>query len=159
MELMRNQVFYIAQLAHIVGPLDVAVRSIVRNFSFSELYEVAALSRVLRCNVRSVYPSIDYRQDLNLMNRTFEHEEPECSAETIFLFWTHMQSERDVRSRNNGSWTPNHFVPLLLPPDNELNQMDITQTHAEGTDTVSLTYDDRISSVENVNDFSRRLLS
>ena len=138
-ELMRNQAFYIAQLAHIVGPLDVAVRRITRNFSFSELYEVAALSHVLRCNVRSVYPNIDHRRDLNFMNRTFEHEEPECSAETIFLFWTNTQTERDVHSINNGSWTPNHFVPLLLPPDNDLCQMDISQPHVDGTDTVSLT--------------------
>ena len=136
---MRHQAFYIAQLAHIVGPLDVAVRSITRNFSFSELYEVAALSHVLRCNVRSVYPNIDHRQDLNFMNRTFEHDEPRYSSETIFLFWTHMKTEGDARHMNNGSWTPNHFVPFLLPPDNDLCQMDINQSpHFDGSDTVSL---------------------
>ena len=134
---MRNQVFYIAQLAHILGPLDVTVRIIAHNFSFSELYEVAALSRVLRCNVRSVYPNIDHRPDLSLMNRTFEHEGPKDSCGTISLFWTNTQTERDVRSMNNGSWTPNHFVPLLLPPDNELYQMDTTQPHTDGLDTVS----------------------
>ena len=138
-ELLRNQAFYTAQLAHVVGPLDAAVRSIARNFSFSELYEVAALSRVLKCNVRSVYPNIDHRQDLNLMNRTFEHDDPKCPSKTISLFWTHTQTESHVRSMNNGTWTPNHFVPLLILPDNERREMEITQPHADGLDTVSPT--------------------
>ncbi|CAF1357094.1 unnamed protein product, partial [Adineta steineri] len=57
------------------------------------------------------------------MNNTFEHAHSNPSSNTIFIFWTHTQSEMHVRNSNSGNWTPNHFVPLLLPSDDDAFQI------------------------------------
>ncbi|CAF4952261.1 unnamed protein product, partial [Rotaria magnacalcarata] len=111
-ELVKNEMFYHNRCAHIVGPVNEAIKNIARNFSFSELYEIAALSNVLNCNIQSVYPTIDYRSDLNIMNNTFEHAQCSIASKTICLFWTHTESEIEARRSNAGNWSPNHFVPL-----------------------------------------------
>lgn len=113
-ELVRNDVLYSNRLAHVIGPLDEAIKNISRNSSFSELYEIAALSNVLQCNIRSIYPMIQYRPDLNIMNNTFDCENVSVSTETIYVFWSHTKSEACVRVTNAGNWSPNHFVPLVL---------------------------------------------
>ncbi|CAF3600903.1 unnamed protein product [Rotaria socialis] len=99
-ELVKNENFYHNRFAHIVGPVNEAIKNIARNFSFSELYEIAALSNVLNCNIQSVYPTIDYRSDLNIMNNTFEHAQCSIASKTICLFWTHTESEIEARRSN-----------------------------------------------------------
>ncbi|CAF4618266.1 unnamed protein product, partial [Rotaria magnacalcarata] len=106
-ELVKNENFYHNRFAHIVGPVNEAIKNIARNFSFSELYEIAALSNVLNCNIQSVYPTIDYRSDLNIMNNTFEHAQCSIASKTICLFWTHTESEIEARRSNAGNWSPN----------------------------------------------------
>ena len=98
-----------------VGPVSEIIRNVAHNFSFSELYEIVALSNALKCNIGSIYPRIDFRSDLNIMNSTCEPTQSSRSFKTIHIFWTHIQNETYVRSSNAGNWTPNHFVPLLFP--------------------------------------------
>ena len=136
-ELLKNEVSYTNRFAHIVGPLIETIKNITRDFSFSELYEIAALSNVLKCNIRSIYPRIDYRSDLDIFNSTFEHAPYNSSATTIFIFWTNTQNEIYARRSNAGNWTPNHFVPLLLPPNNSQSQGDTTQPIIVGSGSVS----------------------
>ncbi|CAF3269398.1 unnamed protein product [Rotaria socialis] len=126
-ELFKNENFYHNRFAHIIGPVNEAIKNIARNFSFSELYEIAALSNVLKCNIQSVYPTIDYRSDLNIMNNTFEHAQCSIASKTICLFWTHTESETEARRSNAGNWSPNHFVQLLLPSDNSQSQNHLSQ--------------------------------
>ncbi|CAF2060651.1 unnamed protein product, partial [Rotaria magnacalcarata] len=52
-ELVKNEIFYNNRFMHIIGPLNEAMKNVARNFAFSELYEIAALSNVLKCNIRS----------------------------------------------------------------------------------------------------------
>jgi hypothetical protein len=33
----------------------------------------------------------------------------------IAILWSHALNEKDARKINNGTWSPNHFVPLMLP--------------------------------------------
>ncbi|CAF1021874.1 unnamed protein product, partial [Rotaria magnacalcarata] len=127
MELVKNETFYQNRFAHIAGPVDEAIKSMARIFSFSELYEIVALGNVLKCNIRSIYPVIDYRPDLNIMNNTFEHAQYSIASKTICIFWTHTKSEIDARQSNAGNWSPNHFVPLLLPSDNSQSQNHLAQ--------------------------------
>lgn len=136
-ELVKNEMFYRNRCAHIVGPVNEAIKNIARNFSFSELYEIAALSNVLNCNIQSVYPTIDYRSDLNIMNNTFDHAQCSIVSKTICLFWTHTESEIEVRRSNAGNWSPNHFVPLLLPSDNSHSQNHLGQPKISGSGSVS----------------------
>ncbi|CAF1991547.1 unnamed protein product [Rotaria magnacalcarata] len=56
--------------------------------------------------------------DLSIMNSTFEHAQYSIASKTVCIFWKHTQSETNARKNNAGNWSPNHFVPLLLPSDN-----------------------------------------
>lgn len=113
-ELIRNEATYAARFQRVVGPFNEAIKNIGRNFTYSELYEIAALSKVLKCDIRSVYPMIDYRQDLSIMNHTFRFVNSTDSPNVIYLFWSHARNETDARNMNGGNWTPNHFVPLVV---------------------------------------------
>ncbi|CAF2088218.1 unnamed protein product, partial [Rotaria magnacalcarata] len=132
-ELVKNEIFYNNRFMHIVGPLNEVMKNIARNFAFSELYEIAALSNVLKCNIRSIYPIIDYRPHLHIMNSTFEHAQYSIVSKAICLFWTHTESEIDARRSNAGNWSPNHFVPLLLPSDNSQSQNCLAQPKISGS--------------------------
>jgi len=137
MELVKNDIFYSHRFSRIVGSLNEAIKSIALNFSFSELYEIAALSNVLKCNIRSIYPRIDYRPDLDIMNSTFEHAQSSISSKTIYIFWSHTRSEIYARRSNAGNWSPNHFVPLLLPSNESQYQNSMTEPKAAGSGLVS----------------------
>ncbi|CAF4286258.1 unnamed protein product, partial [Rotaria magnacalcarata] len=132
-ELVKNEIFYNNRFMHIVGPLNEVKKNIARNFAFSELYEIAALSNVLKCNIRSIYSIIDYRPHLHIMNSTFEHAQYSIVSKAMCLFWTHTESEIDARRSNAGNWSPNHFVPLLLPSDNSQSQNCLAQPKISGS--------------------------
>ena len=98
-----------------VGPIDIAVKAICKNHTFSELYEIAALSNVLQCNIRSVYPKIGFQHYMTLWDSVFTPVPPVIANYSVAILWSHLQNENDVRELNNGTWSPNHFVPLLSP--------------------------------------------
>ncbi|CAF5160737.1 unnamed protein product, partial [Rotaria magnacalcarata] len=83
--------------------------------------------------MQSVYPTIDYRSDLNIMNNTFEHAQYSIASKTICLFWTHSESGIEARRNNAGNWSPNHFVPLLLPSHNSQSQNHLGQPKISGS--------------------------
>ncbi|CAF4508168.1 unnamed protein product [Rotaria magnacalcarata] len=105
-----------------------------------ELYEIAALSNVLKCNIRSIYPIIDYRPHLHIMNSTFEHAQYNIMSKAICLFWTHTESEIDARRSNaaqpkisgSGS-TPTKATTK----NNSLTQVRIHQFNQEDDETRS----------------------
>lgn len=97
----------------VIGPLNLAVPHICRNFIFSELYELVALCNVLRCNIRSIYPNIDFREYMAIFNSVFKPSSPLIANCEIKIFWCHALDEVDARAANNGAWSTNHFVPLL----------------------------------------------
>lgn len=115
---MQNENRYNERFAHIIGPLREAIRNIPKNFSFSELYEIGGLSSILQCKVRSVYPRIDYRSTLDMINDTFDLSPDNSLFPTIYILWTNTNDEREARRKNAGNWSPNHFVPLLFPSEN-----------------------------------------
>ncbi|CAF2657391.1 unnamed protein product [Rotaria sp. Silwood2] len=97
-----------------VGPVDIAIKAICKNYTFSELYEIAALCNVLRCNIRSVYPKIDFQQYVAVWDNVFTPVSsiiPNCN---IVIMWSNALNEKNARETNNGTWSPNHFVPLIL---------------------------------------------
>lgn len=101
--------------SQLIGSVNLAVKSICKNHTFSELYEIAALCNVLQCNIRSVYPKIDFQHYHALWDSVFTPLPPVVANCSITLFWSHAQNENVVRTINNGTWSPNHFVPLLSP--------------------------------------------
>lgn len=121
MELVKNETFYSNRYTYIVGHLYEAIKNVCCNFSYSELYEIVALTNVLKCNIRSIYPEMENRPDLSVMNTTFRPIGGSSSSETICIFWTHTLDEMSVRSRNAGTWSPNHFVPLLYPSEDTVS--------------------------------------
>ena len=115
-ELSKNRTHYIAQFANTIGPLDEALRRICNDYNFSELYELAALANVLGCDVQSVYPYIDYRAEMKIMNAVYKPMNISASNKTkLIIFWTSSQDELSTRNRpdSGGIWSPNHFVPLV----------------------------------------------
>jgi hypothetical protein len=59
-ELVTKYDNYSHNYSQTVGPLQERWKDICKDHSYSDLYELAALCNVLRCNIRSLYPRIDY---------------------------------------------------------------------------------------------------
>ena len=115
---MKNRAYYENQCSAIVGPCNEAIRRTCSNNEFAELYEVVALATVLKCEVRSVYPYIDYRAEMKCMNAVYKPIGTLSPTKTrLVIFWTSSEDEIMTRARPNsgGLWSPNHFVPLLQP--------------------------------------------
>ncbi|CAF4795727.1 unnamed protein product, partial [Rotaria sp. Silwood2] len=87
-----------------------------KNYTFSELYEIAALCNVLQCNIRSVYPKIDFHHYMVIWDNLFTPIPPVSSNCNMVILWSNALNEKDAREMHNGTWRPNHFVPLMLPP-------------------------------------------
>ncbi|CAF4008694.1 unnamed protein product [Rotaria sp. Silwood1] len=66
------------------------------------------------------------------MNNTFQPAPSSVSSNTIYMFWSHTQSETEAHRINVGNLTPNHFVPLLLPSSESQNQNNLTKSKATG---------------------------
>ncbi|CAF4981269.1 unnamed protein product [Rotaria sp. Silwood1] len=112
-ELVLNESYYQTMYSQHVGPIDIAIKAICKNYTFSELYEIAALCNVLQCNIRSVYPKIDFQQYMATWDNVFTPVSPIIANCNIVIMWSHALNEKDAREANNGTWSPNHFVPLI----------------------------------------------
>ena len=115
-ELVVNGAYYTRMYSQFIGPLDIVIKAVCKNYTYSELYEIAALCNVLRCNIRSIYPKIDFREDMEILNTIFRPTSPIIANCSITILWSHVLNEIDVRAQNNMAWNPNHFVPLMSPP-------------------------------------------
>ncbi|CAF4418471.1 unnamed protein product [Rotaria magnacalcarata] len=115
-ELVKNKIYYVNQCSNHVGPFEEALRRTCNNNTFSELYEIVALANVLQCEVQSVYPYIDYRAEMKIMNQMYKSAETLVpNSRRVINFWSSTEDEISTRTRpgNHGIWNPNHFVPLL----------------------------------------------
>lgn len=115
MELLTNETYYSNMYSHIAGLVGEAVRVMSKDCAFSELYDILGLCSVLKCNIRSIYPKIDFRSNVALVNNVFTPAPNIISNHEIKIMWSHMKNEQDAREINHGAWSPNHFVPLLSP--------------------------------------------
>lgn len=117
-ELVKNNIHYNTQYSKLIGPLDTALRETCNNNRFSELYELVALANVLKCEVQSVYPYINYRAEMKIMNAVYKPIDVSVpNNRRLIIFWTNTNDEFSVKSRSGcgGVWSPNHFVPLIQP--------------------------------------------
>ncbi|CAF1089809.1 unnamed protein product [Rotaria sordida] len=122
MELITNENYYQTMYSQYLGPTDIAIKAICKNYTFSELYEIAALCNVLQCNIRSVYPKIDFHHHMAIWDNLFTPIPPVSSNCNMVILWSNALNEKDAREMHNGTWRPNHFVPLMLPSiRNEFN--------------------------------------
>jgi hypothetical protein len=98
--------------------LNEVLRQTCKNGNYCELYELVALTNVLNCDVQSVYPYIDYRAEMKIMNALYKPLDTSTPVNgRLLIFWTSTQDELSTRNRpgNGGLWSPNHFVPLVQP--------------------------------------------
>jgi len=122
MELITNENYYRTMYSQYVGSTDMAIKAICKNSTYFELYEIAALCNVLQCNIRSVYPKIDFHHQMAILDNLFTPIPPVSSNCNIVILWSNTLNEKDARGTHNGTWRPNHFVPLMSPPfRNEFN--------------------------------------
>ena len=110
---MKNENYYAREYSQFVGPVQNALQSACKNYNYSEVCEIGALCTLLQCNIRSVYPNIDFRDDMMIANRIYTPVPPINANCQITILWSHAKKERNARAENNGAWSPNHFVPLL----------------------------------------------
>ena len=114
MELTRNERFYESLHMASLGPVHIALKTISKNYSYSESYEIHALCNVLGCNIQSFCPSIGLHPNvLPMLNKLFTPIAPQNVECTIRILWCHTMMETDVKISNRGHWSPNHFVPLV----------------------------------------------
>ncbi|CAF1457668.1 unnamed protein product [Rotaria sp. Silwood1] len=114
-ELVKNENYYQNIYSQYVGPIDIAIKAMCKNYTYSELYEIVALCNVLQCNIQSVYPKIDFQHYMAIFNNVFKPVSPIIANCNIASLWSHALNEKDARETNNGTWSPNHFVPLMSP--------------------------------------------
>ncbi|CAF1402223.1 unnamed protein product [Adineta ricciae] len=81
-----------------LGSTDIAIEDICKNYMYSELYTIAALCNLLKCNTRSIYPKIDFQHYMAMWDNVFRPISPA------------------VGNSHNGIWRPSHLVSLLSPP-------------------------------------------
>ena len=114
-ELVTNESYYTNTYSRFIGPFDIAIQTVCKNYAFSELYEIGALCSLLKCNIRSIYPKIDVRDYTAIFNNTFMPRPHVVTNCEITILWSHTLNETEARIANNSTWSPNHFVPLMLP--------------------------------------------
>jgi hypothetical protein len=112
-ELVTHENYYANKFSRFFGPVDLAVQTVCKNYMYSEPFEITALCSVLGCNIRSIYPEIDYRADLMIMNDVFTPRLSILAKCEISILWCHTLAEMAARANNKNAWSPNHFVPLL----------------------------------------------
>ena len=98
------------------GPVDFAIKATCKNYTFSEMYKVTALCSTLKRSIRSIYPNIDMREDMEILNNIFLPVPPIIAHSSITILWSHVLNEIDARTQNNATWSPNYFLPLVFPP-------------------------------------------
>ena len=57
-----------------------------------------------------------------ILDNVFSPIPPNIANCNISILWSCCLNEQDNRMHNNGTWIPNHFVPLLSP--SVLNELD-----------------------------------
>ncbi len=57
-----------------------------------------------------------------ILDNVFSPIPPNIANCNISILWSSCLNEQDNRMHNNGTWIPNHFVPLLSP--SVLNELD-----------------------------------
>ena len=134
-ELVKNENFYAREYSQFVGPVQNALKTACKNYNYSELFEIVALCTLLQCSIRSLYPNIDFRDDMMIANRIFAPVPPIHANYQITILWSHVNREINARALNNGAWSPNHFVPLLSRP--ERSQESDHRNQSARTTTVS----------------------
>ncbi|CAF1498257.1 unnamed protein product [Adineta steineri] len=114
-ELVINEAFYSDMHTHRAGRIDIAIKAICKNRTYSGLYEICALCSILKCNIRSVYPEIDFEAGMAVMNSIYTPIPPIVANYEVAVLWSNVRKEMHVRVVTNNAWRPNHFVPLLAP--------------------------------------------
>jgi hypothetical protein len=117
-ELVTNSVYYNNKYSNLIGPLENAISRACNNNQFAELYEIAALASVVHCEIHSIYPYIDYRAEMKIMNSPYKPLVTSIPIRgRLFIFWTNTMDEASAKARphSGGVWSPNHFVPLIQP--------------------------------------------
>ena len=90
-----------------------AAESCSKLSEFSSTWTIMALSLVINRPIKSVYPPENGPTDkvCGILNTTFAHRDRKDNdaMQQICIMWTSMS----LRERGTGTWTPNHFVPIV----------------------------------------------
>ncbi|CAB4044207.1 Hypothetical predicted protein, partial [Paramuricea clavata] len=88
-----------------------------KEFRESSLNFIQAAATVLQRNIESVCPAVSKKNKcVEVLNRQFKPRRKIVGGEsrTVYIMWT------STSPKQNESWTPNHFVPLLQVCDSKI---------------------------------------
>ncbi|CAF0828028.1 unnamed protein product [Didymodactylos carnosus] len=100
--------------------LNYLANEMINDKCWADAWDIFALSAVLNCNLRIVFPFVNGENDpqATLMNRVFYprslNDTP--TNDTIRLLWSNCTLR--VEDLEDTFWTPNHFVPILQSVSN-----------------------------------------
>ena len=97
-----------------LGSIDIAIKAVCKNYTCSELYEIVALCSVLRCNIRSSYPKLDFKTYMAILDNVFAPAPLIIASYDIAVLWSHLFNENEVREINNGTWKSKSFCPTYI---------------------------------------------
>lgn len=90
---------------------DEEMKSIQKDATYMGLWQLFAVSNVLKVPVYSVYPSKGNPAIVSDIHRLILPKETSSSVPAVYIMWTSTRSDM-----KKGHWLPNHFV-VLLPWD------------------------------------------
>jgi hypothetical protein len=90
-----------------------AFRDCALDGAFSSAWTIQAASTVLKRDIVSIYPALNGVLDrcVAILNTTFQPR-TKPTGRPIYIMWSSTYYPKPKKT-----WTPNHFVPLLIDPD------------------------------------------
>ena len=125
---------------HLVSPdYNEAIRACAVDGSFSSAWTISAAATVLNRKITSVYPPVNGLMDrvVPILHTTFLPLNKTPPSNQIAIMWSSSSQP------SSGTWTPDHFVPLLLntmPAQENLSSpsyADVLGRHPRQTSTPS----------------------
>ncbi|XP_033096396.1 vertnin-like isoform X1 [Anneissia japonica] len=114
LEMLENQLYYEhihagSRISHVSPDFEISCKDCLREGGFSSAWTMHAAASVLERPIISIYPPLNGLVD-NCFVILNKHFTPRTSStkRPIRIMWTVFGS-----SGSTGTWTPNHFVPLL----------------------------------------------
>ena len=107
-------------LEKLVSPdYEEAFRDCALDGAFSSAWTIQAAVTVLQREIVSIYPALNGILDkcVSILNTTFQPR-TKPTGRPVYIMWSSTYYPKPKKS-----WTPNHFVPLLIDPDKVCTQL------------------------------------
>ena len=92
------------------------LRKIKVNYSFMGMWQIHALSSVLKVPIYSIYPHKSSPEISRDLNRLVLLRQSSSNMKPVYIFWTTTRDSEMVCEH----WAPNHFLPCIPIDENSV---------------------------------------